>query len=287
MRRIHSLCSFLWMFRHAALQVHDHLTRWPASSESGYEGWQVAIDPKTSGPRVEAGLRQLFLPDTPLSLERLRHYLSHELAGHVARAVNGENSLLGLLGINTKGYMPTEEGLALYQERQVAALYGQEFDDSVLWMGALATGLASGVVAPAQTFRSLFTFFEAFHLLARLVERYDDDMPTAQEKARKAALATCLRTYRGVPDLTQAGVCYTKDIVYLRGIRLIEDAMAKDATVLDQLAVGKVAVAYLPDLRELGIVASSQPLRELAYDPNVEARILSFEISQNLSIKDA
>src|SRR2546421_5188900 len=156
--------------------------------ESGYEGWQVAIDPKTSGPRVEAGLRQLFLPDTPLSLERLRHYLSHELAGHVARAVNGENSLLGLLGINTKGYMPTEEGLALYQERQVAALYGQEFDDSVLWMGALATGLASGVVAPAQTFRSLFTFFEAFHLLARLVERYDDDMPTAQEKARKAAL---------------------------------------------------------------------------------------------------
>ena len=82
-------------------------------------------------------------------------------------------------------------------------------------------------------------------------------------------------------------MCYTKDIVYLRGIRLIEDAMAKDATVLDQLAVGKVAVAYLPDLRELGIVASSQPLRELAYDPNVEARILSFEISQNLSIKDA
>jgi tetratricopeptide (TPR) repeat protein/transcriptional regulator with XRE-family HTH domain len=255
--------------------------------ESGYEGWQVVIDPKTSGPRVEAGLRQLFLPDTPLSLERLRHYLSHELAGHVARAVNGENSLLGLLGINTRGYMPTEEGLALYQERQVAALYGQEFDDSVLWMGALATGLASGVVAPAQTFRSLFTFFEAFHLLARLVERYDDDMPTAQEKARKAALATCLRTYRGVPDLTQAGVCYTKDIVYLRGIRLIEDAMAKDETVLDQLAVGKVAVAYLPDLRELGIVASSQPLRELAYDPNVETRILSFEISQDLSAKDA
>src|SRR5438105_13840062 len=97
MRRIHSLCSFLWMFRHAALQVHEHVTRWPASSESGYEGWQVAIDPKTSGPRVEAGLRQLFLPDTPLFLEQLRHYLSHELAGHVARAVNGENSLLALL----------------------------------------------------------------------------------------------------------------------------------------------------------------------------------------------
>jgi tetratricopeptide (TPR) repeat protein len=256
-------------------------------NESGYKGWQVVIDPKTSGPRVETGLRQLFLPDAPLSLERLKHYISHELAGHVSRAVNGENSVLGLLGMNTKDYMPTEEGLALYQERQVAALHGQEFDDSILWVGALATGLASGAVAPAQTFLSLFTFFEIFHLLSRLVERYDDDMQIAQEKARKAALATCLRTFRGVPDLTQAGVCYTKDIVYLRGIRLIEDAVAKDATVLDQLMVGKVALVHLPDLRELGIVAPPQLLRKLAYDPDLEAHILSFKLPQDRFPEDA
>jgi len=100
--------------------------------ESGYAGWQVIIDPKTSSPRVETGLRQLFLPDEALSLERIQHYLAHELAGHVARAVAGETSLLGLLGINTKGYMPTEEGIALYQERHVARLHGQVFDDSVV-----------------------------------------------------------------------------------------------------------------------------------------------------------
>lgn len=71
--------------------------------EGGYDSWQVAIDPKTSGARIESGLRQLFLPDTSLSVSRIRHLLAHELAGHVARSFAGECSSLGLLGMNTKG----------------------------------------------------------------------------------------------------------------------------------------------------------------------------------------
>ncbi len=47
--------------------------------ESGYEGWQVVLDPNASGPRVESGLRHLFLPDSPISLEEIREYVSHEL----------------------------------------------------------------------------------------------------------------------------------------------------------------------------------------------------------------
>ena len=44
--------------------------------------------------------------------------VSHELAGHVARSIAGESSLLGLLGMSTKGYLVTEEELADYYERQ-------------------------------------------------------------------------------------------------------------------------------------------------------------------------
>jgi hypothetical protein len=254
---------------------------------SGYEGWQVIIDPKTSGPRIETGLRQLFLPDEPLSLERIQHYLAHELAGHVARAVAGEMSLLGLLGINTKGYMPTEEGLALYQERHVAQLHGHLFDDSVLWMGTLAVGLASGVVTPPQTFLSLYNFFEVFHLLSRQVEHLDKERETAQEKARRSALITCLRTYRGVPDLQEAGICYTKDVVYLRGLRLIEEAATRDETVLDQLAIGKIALELLPDIQELGIVPPQQSLRKLAFASDLDAYILTFENFEPHSPKNA
>jgi hypothetical protein len=57
---------------------------------------------------------------------------------------------------------------------------------------------------------------------------------------------------------------------------MIERAVAEDKTVLDRLAVGKVALDLLPDLQELGIVSALQPLRKLAYDPDLDAHILSF-----------
>jgi hypothetical protein len=247
--------------------------------DSGYEGWQVVLDPNASGPRVEAGLRQLFLQDSPTSLSEIREYVSHELLGHVARSVAGEYSSLGLLGMGTQGYMPTEEGIADYHERHVAALHDQAFDDSGSWLGTLAIGLASGVVTPPQTFFPLFSFFEPFLLLYRLLWRDDEDRATAEQRARRNALIRCLRTYRGVTDLQRPGVCFTKDVVYLRGLLEIEHAVADDETVLDRLAVGKVALDLLPDLQELGIGAPQQfsSLRKLAYDPGLNDYILSFE----------
>ena len=89
----------------------------------------------------------------------------------------------------------------------------------------------------------------------------------------------CLRTYRGVTDLQRPGVCFTKDVVYLRGLLKIERAVADDETVLDRLAVGKAALELLPDLQELGIVAPQQfsSLRKLVYDRGLDDYILSFE----------
>jgi len=245
--------------------------------QSGYEGWQVTIDPNATSARVEQGLRQLFISDSPLSVERIRHYLLHELAGHVARCIAGEHSPLGLLGIHTKNSLETEEGLAVYYDRETAALHGQTYDDLRTWIGTLAIGLASGVITPPQTFLSLFTFFESFYLLRRLLKGLDKDIQTSQEKAKQAALTICLRTYRGVPDLDRVGICYTKDVLYLRGLWKIERALAQDETVLDRLAVGVVALEQLPDLRELGIVTSPQPFRKLAIDPELDTYILSFE----------
>lgn len=254
--------------------------------QSGYDGWEVIIDPNATVPRIEQGLRRLFLPHAKMAVERIRHYLSHEIAGHVARCIAGEHSSLGLLGIHTRNSLLTEEGLALYQEREVAKLHGQTFDESGIWQGTLATGLASGVVTPPQTFSSLFTFFELFFLLRRLLKQGDEDIQAAQEKARNAAIARCLRTYRGVPDLTKAGVCYLKDAIYLHGLCMIERAVAQDETILDSLAVGVITLDDLPDLQELGIIAPSQPLRKLVYDPDLDSYILSFEVFEK-DAKDA
>jgi len=241
------------------------------------------IDPNASGARVEQGLRQMFLPEKRFTTDEIRHLFSHELAGHVARCMAGERSLLGLLGIHTKNSLPTEEGLALYHERQVTVLHGQSFDDSGIWLGTLAVGLACGVVTPPQTFLSLFTFLESFFLLRRLLKQPDIDLQKARQQVRTYTLSMCLRKYRGVPDLKQAGVCYLQDAVYLRGLRMIEHAVAEDETVLDRLAVGVCALELLPDLQELGILTSPQPLRKLAYAPKLDDYILSFEHSREIS----
>ena len=185
--------------------------------------------------------------------------------------------MLGLLGMGTKGYMVTEEGIADYYEQQVAAVHGDPMDDSGIWLGTLSIGLASGVAGPPQTFSSLLVFFEPFLLLYRLLWRDDEDRQTAERRAQRNAFTRCLRTFRGVPDLGKAGICNTKDVVYLRGRWLIDQEVARDETALDRLAVGKVALELLPELRRLGITVSSQSFRTLALDPNLDAYILSFE----------
>jgi hypothetical protein len=207
----------------------------------------------------------------------LREYVSHELAGHVARSIAGESSKLGLLGMGTKGYMVTEEGIADYYERQAAALHGDPVDDSGVWLGTLAIGLACGIAGSAQTFSTLLAFFEPFLLLYRLLWRDDEDRQTAERRAQRNAFTRCLRTFRGVPDLAQAGICNTKDVVYLRGRWLIEQVVAQDEGVLDRLAVGKVAYELLLELEKLGITASTPSFRKLVLDPDLDEYILSFE----------
>jgi hypothetical protein len=248
--------------------------------ESGYKGWQVNIDTAGGGiTRVEWGLRQVLLAEESFTLEKVRHLLAHELAGHVARSFAGEHSPIGLLGIGTKGFSATEEGLALYHERRVAALHGEPFDDSGFIFGMLAMGLASGVVTPPLTFSSLYTFFERLIFLYRRLLRPWRDYESEQQRTHNFALVRCLRTYRGVPDLGQAGICHLQDVTYLRGILQIERAVAEDEKVLDHLAVGMIAYDLLPMLRPLQMIPPPQLLQRLAYNPELDNDILSFETS--------
>ena len=83
--------------------------------------------------------------------------------------------------------------------------------------------------------------------------------------------------FRGVLELERAGVCYSKDVVYLRGLREMEQAVAQDVTIPERLAVGRIALDQLPALEELGITPPLQPLWKLAHDPGLDSYILSFE----------
>jgi len=245
--------------------------------QAGYAGWRVIPDPLSRDPHLEQALRHVYLPTRDIPIEQLKDYVRHELLdGHVARCVAGEQSLIGLLGIHLSHSLEMEEGLATYKEIQNAAREGRAHDESGIWFGTLAVGLAAGVVTAPQTFSRLFTFFDALIYLYRLVKRPDQSVQVARERAQAIALGRCLRTYRGVPDLTIPGVCYTKDVLYQRGLHKIMGALEEDSTVVDRLAVGVVALEHLPDLKKLGMVAAPQALTTMMQDSHIDEYILSF-----------
>jgi hypothetical protein len=245
--------------------------------ESGYEGWQVVLDSHGGMERVERGARCLFLPKKRFSLAEIRHLFVHELACHVGRCVAGERSPLGLLGLQMKNSGPIQEGVALYHERQVLALHGEVLDDAGMRIGMLSVGLAAGIITPPQTFSRLCSFLEQLTLLVYALKYPKTERSKAQRQARRYALGVSLRKYRGVPDLERAGVCYPQDVIHLRGLRLVEQAVAADASVLDRLAVGACALEHLPDMQELGILSAPQPLLHLAYATDLDEYIYSFE----------
>jgi hypothetical protein len=244
-----------------------------------FEGWRTIIDAAATGPYVESFTQCLTLPNRKVSLERLRHLLSHEIECHVFRAAMGVKSGVDLLGTGTAFYRATEEGLADYYERKLAEMQGKVEDEFLTgsFMGTLATGLACGVLCTPLTFSQLYQFLESFLVLQRVITGTSKNVEKARANAPRLARLRCLRTFQGVPDLAVAGVAYTQDALYHRGQQRVEFAIQQDPQVLTRLMVGKVGLQQLDDLAELGITEPISQPRWLAHDPDLDQYILSFE----------
>jgi tetratricopeptide (TPR) repeat protein len=250
--------------------------------EYGFDDWHVQLDYATNNFRIEANVRTLFLPAyKDISVSRTRDLLGHELEFHVLRAEAGRRSPLALLIEGTKNFLTIDEGMAVYYDQQTAQTQQHVLNEASMttWIGTLATGLAAGVLSTPLTFLHLQRLLEQLYLLDRLLSKKERDLDKAKIAARRLALNRCLRTYRGVPDLTVPGVCYAKDAIYLRGYLQLRQAMREDSGVLDHLMVGKIAYEHLQDMRELGITTPSIRPRWYAHRPDLDEYILSFDTS--------
>ena len=248
--------------------------------EYGFSDWRIQLDHATNNFRIEANVQTLFLPAYKgISVARARDLLGHELEFHVLRAEAGKGSPLALLAEGTKNFLTIDEGMAVYYDLQTAQTQNQILDEASMttWIGTLATGLAAGVVTTPQTFFQLYRLLEQLYLLDRLLAKKESDLGKAKTAAQRLALNRCLRTYRGVPDLTMAGICYAKDAIYLRGYLQLQQAVKEDPEVLDRLMVGKIAYEHLQDMKELGITVPSIRPRWYAHRPDLNEYILSFD----------
>jgi hypothetical protein len=242
--------------------------------EYGFLDWSIIADPTMSHARVELDMKQLFVPaQRSMTWPKLVLEFAHEIEAHVVRAESGRKSPLSLLSSGLRGYLPTDEGLAIYYEQE-AARAQQLLVSPKLWLGTLATGFACGIISPPLTFRHLYHFFEQVLLLQQLL--LGKSFSSAQAEARQTAFSRCLRTYRGVPHLEEAGICSTKDAHYLEGYRSVKQAIAEGIT-FEQLMVGSCALNHLAELAELGIVKPAIQHRRLAVDPGLLQRLMQLD----------
>jgi uncharacterized protein (TIGR02421 family) len=177
----------------------------------------VEIRDGTSGVMVSNG-DLLVAPSTRVPRERVAALLHHEVGTHLLTHVNGSHQPLHVLATGLAGHDETQEGLAVLAEHLV---------------GGLTTGrlrqLAARVVAVHRM--SEGASFSTVH--QALVDAGMGEGP---------AFTVAMRVFRG------GG--FTKDAVYLRGIRELVEHLGAGGD-LEVLWLGKMSLTDIPLVEEL------------------------------------
>lgn len=149
---------------------------------------------------------------------RLRMVRAHEIETHVFTAENGKLQPYKIFQRGTGDYLTTQEGLAIYnQERAVTGVTEKHF-----WNVALVLLID---VAMNGSFREVFEVALS--------------MGFSEEKSFQLAL----KSKRGFESTVTFGA-FTKDLIYFRGKRLIEDFVASGGD-LRRLYLGKIDLGSL------------------------------------------
>ncbi len=162
-----------------------------------------------------------------VAASRVGAALAHEIGTHVVTWYNGRLQPFRELQEGMAGYEPMQEGLAVLAEYLVGELEASRLRQ------------LAGRVRAVELITDGADFVETFRVLHN-----------EYGFAPRGAFMMTMRTFRG------GG--YTKDAVYLRGLRRLLQRLA-NGVKLEDLYVGKVADAWLPYVEELRWRSIVQP----------------------------
>jgi alpha-L-glutamate ligase-like protein/uncharacterized protein (TIGR02421 family) len=198
--------------------------------DHGLKDWKVKLK-ESMVADCTAGKKGVFFvrADAEFTETRLKMVIAHEIETHIYTAENGKSQPYKIFQRGTGDYLLTQEGLAIYNQEQAV----DQLTDKHFWNMALVIAIHA---AQEGSFR------DVYDLMIK--------MDYSEEKAFKFAL----KSKRGLEDTSVAGA-FTKDIIYFRGKRLIEDFIAKGGD-LRRLYVGKIDLPSLDELEELPFLVS-------------------------------
>lgn len=191
--------------------------------------WKIKVSPVHAADISVNRAGTIFLREgAEFTENRFKAIVVHEIATHVFRS---ENARLQKYRIFEAGpnYLTTEEGLAVYNQKQLGLPLGEKDH----WPALRTIGAHLG---------SELSFVELFHELKKQYELSDE-----------TAWKTCLKVKRGLIDTSQK-IVFTRDLIYFRGYNLVKEYLEKNPeTGLRHVYIGKIDIAdfkHLDDLKQ-------------------------------------
>jgi hypothetical protein len=201
---------------------------------------QVCVEPNLAAGAA-SGDRTVYIAARSFGTREALRLAVHEVLGHLTSAANGRAQPLRLIEWGTADSFADQEGVALCLEEAFGFLDP----------GRLCS--IGGRVLATELMHAGASFGECATRLVR------EHAFSATE-----AVALCERAYRG------GGVA--RDVSYLLGFLRVRQALSSGAATLDELRMGRVSVAALPQLRELIARGLARPA---IYRPNFSRNFLS------------
>jgi alpha-L-glutamate ligase-like protein len=159
---------------------------------------------------------------------RLRAVIAHEIETHIYRAENSRLQKYKIFEIGTAGYIATEEGLAVYNQRALGVPLGEK----EIWAPLRSIG---AYLAQEMSFVDLFHYLKSNYGLG-------DD----------SAWHTCVKVKRGLAD-TNKKIAFTRDTIYFKGLQMVEEFLAENtAEKMKYLYIGKIGI---DDLNQIGALS--------------------------------
>ncbi len=233
-------------------RAHDEIDYYHTKMNEFTATVQVS-DSIASGIMVSQG-RLLISSKIKLAEKRVESLLHHEIGTHLLTYFNGRCQPFQQLYAGLAGYEELQEGLAVLAEYLCGGLTKRR----------LRT-LAARVIA-VDSMVTGNSFVETFRLLHK-----------KHHFAPHTSFTTTLRVYRG------GG--YSKDLIYLRGLRDLLEYLAAGHEI-EPLYVGKIGLQHVPyvqELRRRGIITPPRVLPRFWNDPRIRDRL---EVCRGKSVLD-
>lgn len=186
--------------------------------------WQVQARDMVVGARFNLSRKVLYInKNRKFSDNDIKRLIVHEIGTHIARAENGKKQKYVLFSYGFPNYMETEEGLAVYNEKE-----------NDLLSNSTLKQYAGRVIAVNLALNNSFSI-----IYNELLQYFNKDV----------AWNLALRAKRGLFDTSKKGG-FIKDHIYLRGKYLVEDFVKKGGNIKD-LYIGKIGVEHVPLIDQL------------------------------------